>query len=61
LSRIKEDTSISMNDIGRVSIHSTEPLFLDPYQTNRVTGSFILIDEDSKQTAAAGMVLPPRT
>lgn len=61
LSRIKNDTSISMNDIGRVSIHSTEPLFLDPYQVNRVTGSFILIDEDSNQTAAAGMALPPRT
>ena len=48
---------INMNDIARISIRSTLPLFVDPYQKNRITGSVILIDEGTNETVAAGMVI----
>lgn len=48
---------IGMNDIARISIRSTVPLFVDPYQRNRSTGSVILIDEGTNETVAAGMVI----
>ncbi len=47
------------NDIGRVKIHTTLPLFYDAYSANRNTGSFILVDEATNDTVAAGMLLPP--
>jgi len=46
-----------MNDIARISIRSTLPLFVDPYQRNRITGSVILIDEGTNETVAAGMII----
>jgi len=51
-----EATSLSLNDVGRVVIRTTTPLFYDPYLRNRYTGSFILIDEASHHTCAAGMI-----
>jgi sulfate adenylyltransferase large subunit len=45
-----------MNDIGLVEIETLRPIFFDPYEQNRTTGSFILIDADSNATAAAGMI-----
>jgi len=48
---------IGMNDIARITIRSTVPLFVDPYQRNRSTGSVILIDEGTNETVAAGMVI----
>jgi len=48
--------SFALNEIGRVTIKTLEPLFVDPYVTSRDTGSFILIDPASRQTVAAGMV-----
>ena len=48
---------INMNDIARISIRSTLPLFVDSYQKNRITGSIILIDEATNETVAAGMVI----
>jgi bifunctional enzyme CysN/CysC len=57
----KEPTGpLAMNDIARVVIHTAEPLLRDDYEHNRVTGSFILVDESTGATAAAGMLLPPR-
>ena len=57
----KESTGpLAMNDIARVVIHTAEPLLRDDYEHNRVTGSFILVDESTGATAAAGMLLPPR-
>ena len=57
----KEPTGpLSMNDIARVVIHTAEPLLRDDYEHIRVTGSFILVDESTGATAAAGMLLPPR-
>ncbi len=45
-----------LNDIGRVELTTTQPLFFDAYRINRRTGSFILIDPDTNNTVAAGMI-----
>jgi sulfate adenylyltransferase large subunit len=47
---------LAMNDIGQVEIETLRPIFFDPYEQNRTTGSFILIDADTNATAAAGMI-----
>ena len=56
LHRLEEDKDIKMNDIARVKIRSTKPLFADDYNVNRVTGSIILVDESTNETLAAGMI-----
>ena len=56
LHRLEEDKDIQMNDIARVKVRSTKPLFADDYNVNRVTGSIILVDESTNETVAAGMV-----
>lgn len=48
--------ALSLNEIGRVQITTTQPLFYDRYQLNRNTGSFILIDPYTNNTVAAGMI-----
>lgn len=48
---------VGMNDIARVKLRTTVPLFVDPYDKNRVTGSLILVDEQTHETVAAGMVI----
>jgi bifunctional enzyme CysN/CysC len=53
--------SLAMNEIGRVTLHTTSPLFYDDYHQNRTTGCFIVIDETTGQTAGAGMLLSPRS
>ena len=50
-------TSFKLNDIGRVRLKTLRPLMVDAYRSNRITGSFILIDEVTNQTVAAGMIL----
>lgn len=50
------DATLDMNDIGRVSIVSREALVFEPYTQNPAAGAFILIDEATHQTAAAGMI-----
>lgn len=50
---------LALNDIGRVSIRTTLPLFYDEYRVNRTTGSFVLVDEQTNATVAAGMLLRP--
>ena len=57
LHRNEENKDIQMNDIGRISIRTTKPLFYDSYKRNRVTGSLILIDESTNETVGAGMIL----
>ncbi len=49
--------SLGLNEIGRVGLRVTQPLFVDEYRRNRETGSFILIDEATNSTVGAGMVL----
>jgi sulfate adenylyltransferase subunit 1 (EFTu-like GTPase family) len=50
--------TLSLNDIGRVELRTTAPLFYDEYHSNRLTGSFILVDEQTNITVASGMILP---
>ena len=57
LHRDEEASSLSLNEIGRVSLRTTAPLFFDEYRRNRFTGSFILVDEATNNTVAAGMIL----
>ncbi|TMH20079.1 MAG: GTP-binding protein [Betaproteobacteria bacterium] len=56
LERHTKPTSLAMNDIAHVALALAQPLFVDSYELNRATGSFILIDEASNQTVAAGMI-----
>ncbi len=57
LHRQEQDKEIGMNDIGRIQIHSSIPLFYDSYRRNKITGSVILIDEGTNETVAAGMIV----
>tara|TARA_R110002096_G_scaffold238581_7_gene430164 strand:+ start:12502 stop:13779 length:1278 start_codon:yes stop_codon:yes gene_type:complete len=57
LHKIEDDLEFSLNDIGRISIRTSAPLFYDRYRRNRNTGSFILIDEATNETVAAGMIV----
>jgi len=52
--------TLSLNEIGRVRLQTQTPLLFDPYKRNRGTGSFILIDEATNNTVAAGMIIGPR-
>ena len=52
----EEANTFELNDIGRVEIETADPLFIDPYKINRSTGNFILIDPDTNETVAAGMI-----
>lgn len=55
--RDEEDKHLDMNDIGRVTIRTTRPLMVDEYRDNRITGSFVLVDEATLETVAAGMIV----
>ena len=57
LHRVEDDKEIKLNDIARVSIRTTQPLFYDLYRRNRSTGSIILIDEATNETVGAGMII----
>lgn len=57
LHRNEADRQIGMNDIARIVIRTTKPLFTDIYRRNRHTGSVILVDEQTNETVAAGMVI----
>ena len=57
LRRIENETSFGVNDIGRVVLRTTQPLFFDSYRRNRNTGSLILIDEGTNETVGAGMIV----
>jgi sulfate adenylyltransferase subunit 1 len=56
-SREKDNKELNMNDIARVKIRTTRPLMIDEYRDNRITGSFILIDDTTHETVAAGMIV----
>jgi len=51
--------ALAMNDIGVIRIKTAKPLVFDGYTTNRLTGSFILIEQGSNATVAAGMLTAP--
>jgi bifunctional enzyme CysN/CysC len=55
----RDDTAdeLLLNEIGRVRLRTTVPLLADEYRRNRTTGGFIIIDETSNRTVAAGMII----
>ena len=57
LHKLKDDREVRLNDIARVSLQTSAPLHYDRYRRNRATGSFILIDEQTNNTVAAGMIV----
>ena len=57
LHRIEDIDAVTMNDIARISIRASKPLFYDAYQQNRQTGSIIIIDEQTNETIGAGMII----
>jgi sulfate adenylyltransferase subunit 1 len=57
LHRDEAHQALTMNDMGRVTVRTSVPLFIDEYRRNRATGSFILVDEGTFETVGAGMVL----
>ncbi len=57
LHREESVTQLGLNDIGRIRLRTTQPLLSDAYSRNRQTGGFILIDEVTNGTVAAGMII----
>jgi len=56
LHRIEDYKEVKLNDIARITVRTTAPLFFDSYRRNRITGSVILIDEATNETVAAGLI-----
>jgi sulfate adenylyltransferase subunit 1 len=56
LERQPAPQGLAMNDIAQIAVNLAQPIFVDPYGENRETGAFILIDEATNQTVAAGMI-----
>jgi bifunctional enzyme CysN/CysC len=59
LHRDEGASALALNEIGRVSLRTTVPLFFDEYRRNRATGSFILVDEATNNTVGAGIITGP--
>ncbi len=57
LHRDETADQLGLNEIGRVKLRTTVPLLADEYRRNRTTGGFILIDESTNRTVAAGMII----
>ena len=57
LHKVEDDLTFSLNDIGRIKVRTSAPLIADSYKSNRITGSFVLIDELTNATVAAGMII----
>jgi sulfate adenylyltransferase subunit 1 len=60
LHRHEDVDALELNEIGRIALRVTQPLFADDYGRNRTTGGFILIDEATNHTVAAGMIMDGR-
>ena len=56
LKRDEEQAALQANDIARIELQLAGPIYVDEYRKNKATGSFILIDEQSNQTLAVGMI-----
>jgi sulfate adenylyltransferase subunit 1 len=50
---------LAMNDLGEIRLKVSKPIVFDGYANNRLTGSFVLIEQGTNATVAAGMLLPP--
>ena len=60
LHRDEHANALRLNEIGRIQIRTTSPLFHDEYRRNRQTGSFIIVDEATNGTVGAGMIVDRR-
>jgi sulfate adenylyltransferase subunit 1 (EFTu-like GTPase family) len=56
LHREESAAQLSLNEVGRVRLRLTQPIFCDPYARNRTTGGLILIDEAANATVGAAMI-----
>ncbi|HUX88195.1 MAG TPA: sulfate adenylyltransferase, partial [Chloroflexota bacterium] len=61
LERDESVATLGLNEIGRVSLRTASPLMYDSYERNRLTGGFILIDEGTNETVAAGIIQAPES
>lgn len=59
LEKSQESQEFALNDIGCIRIRTSAPIFFDAYSENRITGSFVLVDEQTNNTVAAGMIVKP--
>ena len=57
LHKVEGKVEFHLNDIGRIALRTSTPLFYDRYRRNRNTGSFVLIDDQTNETVAAGMIV----
>jgi sulfate adenylyltransferase subunit 1 len=57
LHRIEDIEKLEMNDIGRITLRTSKPLFYDVYKRNRQTGSLIIINEQTNETIGAAMII----
>ena len=57
LAKIYDNNEIGLNEIGQITIRTTQPLLYDSYRKNRITGSLILFDEATNVTVCAGMII----
>lgn len=57
LEKNMEEKSVGLNEIGQMTIRTTQPLVHDSYEKNRITGSLILVDEGTNNTVCAGMIV----
>ncbi|MFB6182267.1 MAG: adenylyl-sulfate kinase [Candidatus Magasanikbacteria bacterium] len=55
----EEAESLKLNEIGKVSVTTHQTIMMDPYEKNRNTGNFILIDDQTKNTVGGGMIIQP--
>ncbi len=56
LHRVESDKEIGLNDIGKITVRTSQPLFIDSFSNNKNTGAVIIIDEFSHETVAVGMI-----
>jgi sulfate adenylyltransferase large subunit len=54
---VAEANVVALNDLARVTLRTAEPLFCDPYRTDRQTGAIVLVDAETHATVAAGLIL----
>lgn len=57
LEKIRDVSTLALNEIGRIKVRTTKPLFFDSYRNNRITGSVILVEEGTNNTVGAGMII----
>jgi sulfate adenylyltransferase subunit 1 len=53
----RDDLSVGLNEIARITLKTSKPIFYDSYKENHITGSIIIIDEATNNTVGAGMII----